>query len=201
MNLRDWIRLEINVDPNRDVLQWAERSGYLHSVIETDYNDSSDFPCAVLDAIVQQMESDKSSPDCSQDLLLLLQSRLQLFLPPSATDGIPWLTKWWFDMRRNRGSSIDSILWGLICSLPAYLLSRNSLQEAIQEQSITLLSELIQDGLRDSMCEGAWLPKYVTVHIIRALDLTSHWQLPPCLQFSSQVCITSHYASFFKVSD
>lgn len=194
MNVRDWLRLEINVDPTRDVLQWAERSGYLHSVVETDYNDLIDFPCIVLDAIVQRMESDKSSPDCSQDLLLLVQSRLQSTPPPSiANDSFPWLTKWWLDLRRNRGSCIDSILWNLICSLPAYLLSRNSFQEKIQKHSLILLSELIQDCWRDSISEGAWLPKYVTVHVIRAFDCTTHWQLPPCLQFSSQVSILSYH--------
>ena len=197
MNVRDWLRLEINVNPTKDVLQWAERSSYLHSVVEMDYNDLIDFPCIVLDAIVQRTESDKSSPDCSQDLLLLLQSRLQSTPPLSTNDNIPWLTKWWVDMRRNRGNNIDSILWGLICSLPAYLLSRNSFQEPIREHSLTLLSELIQAGWRDSISEGVSLPKYVTVHIIRAVECASHWQLPPCLQFSSQVCITSPHNFFF----
>ena len=56
--------IEINVDPTRDVLQWAEQSAYLHSVVETDYNDLIDFAFHH----DEHTESKKSSSDCSLDL-------------------------------------------------------------------------------------------------------------------------------------
>ena len=199
MAIDDWLRLEINVEPNRDVLQWAERSGYLHSVLETDYNDLADFSCIVLDALVQRMESDKSTPDCSQDLLLLLQSRLQSAPPVITSNNLPWLTEWWLNLRGKRGNNIDPILWGLVCSLPPYLLTRNSLSEPVRENSLAILSELIEDYWRDSISEGAWFPKYITTHVIRALNGVKQWKLPPCLQFSvqvSNVCIAFNH--FFR---
>ena len=188
MSIEDWLRLEIQVEGDKDVLQWTERSSYLHSVFDADYcNQSIDLPRLVFDALVRRamMPGKKITPghsDCSQDLLQFLQSRLSCFSQSTPSSSKPWLLLYWAKLRQDHGSMVDPLLWNLVCALPAYLLVGNS---ASEEGSPKMLNQLIENGWRDTLTDGAWLPKHVTLHLQRALrDPT---QCVPLLQFSLQV--------------
>ncbi len=184
MEIKDWLRLEINVQSSEDLLQWHERTSYLQSILDTDYlNESSKLPRTILSALVQHAISIKKESlnlDCSQDLLQLLQSRMSEERPR----GKPWLVQYWLELRQEHGSYIDQILWNLICSLPAYLLRSNG--EGNSKSQLDDLLTLIEDYWRNTLMDGAWFPKHFTCHLLRALEGSSEL-VPSCLQFSKQV--------------
>ena len=183
MEIKDWLRLEINVQSNQDLLLWHERISYLQTIMDSDYpNESSKLPRTILSALALHAIAIKESfnLDCSQDLLQLLQSHMSEEHPR----GKPWLVQYWLELRQEHGSYIDQILWNLICSLPVYLLRSNG--EGKSESQLDDLLTLIEDYWRNTLMDGAWFPKHVTCHLLRAFEGSSEL-VPPCLQFSKQV--------------
>lgn len=181
------------VETDKDVLSWSERSGYLHSVLEMDYQDVTvpEIATEILDSIVIRLNRPTGLADCSKDLIMLLQSILSNTQATSCkinTDA--WLTTYWQKLRIEQGSSVDPLLWNLVCCLPPYLLIRNSLGQSIPESSIRALTNLIENDWRNTMTFGSALfPKHITVHIVRALEGLQPMPVIPCLQFAAQVQI------------
>lgn len=185
MTIEEWLKLEVNVEPDKDVLRWPERSSYLLAVLESDYrNDSVNLARVILTTLVQQAmkSSGKTSGrmDCSQDLLQLLQACLSESQPRArmSSQNRSWLVEYWIQLRSEHGANVDELMWNFICSLPANLLCP-------PEAPVRMLTDLIEDDWRNTMTEGAWLPKHVTAHLLRALEGSK--ELPSCLQFSKQV--------------
>lgn len=178
------------VEADKDVLSWSERSGYLHSIMEMDYPEVpvTEVAPIILDSIVKQFSRNPfGRADCSKDLLLLLQYLINRKQSPS--DSSAWLTSYWMNLHREQESNVDQLLWNLVCSLPPYLLSRNSYDQTISENSMKTLTTLIEDYWRNTLTsESAWFPKYVASHLTQALGDTQTLPLIPCLQFSVQVC-------------
>ena len=142
-----------------------------------------------LDCIIQRGLTGKriGCSDSSKDLLLLLQSFV-ITRHSNESESSAWLTKYWLQLHRDKGTTIDQYLWSFVCLLPPYLLVRNSMDQPVSENSLTILGRLIEDNWRDSLTSFcAWLPKYIAIHLIRAFDGTQTSSLEPCLQFSAQV--------------
>ena len=181
----------MNVIPDRDVLHWTQRVQYLHTVLQTDYlTEGETISLVIWDTIVRRtlMEPVNRRSDCCQDLLMLLQSQL-LHQDPSNSSSVaqtPWLIRYWMDLHKsNQTQNTDASLWSLVCALPPYLMCKNTSTQPVIESNMQILATLVEDHWRDSISEGAWLPKYVTRHLSEALDgfrgLEQHF---PCLQFS-----------------
>ena len=187
--LRNWLRLEMTVEADMDVLSWSERPGYLHSVLQMDYQNVSvtELCPIILDSIVERCNP-TGRADCSKDLLLLLQSILCKDQPTSSSDSSAWLIEYWLKLRRKKGISIDQVLWSLVCCLPPYLLNRNYYSQSVQQPLSKTLVSLIENDWRNTLTsESAWFPKFIASHLLRALEGTSCQDIP-CLQFSAQVC-------------
>lgn len=196
MSLEEWLKLEIQVEADEDVLQWTERLSYFHAALDADYyNESNNVPRLVLDSIVRRaltIDRIKSCKrlDCSQSLLQLLQSRLSVSHGATQSSREPWLLHYWIQSRQEHGNNLDTLLWNLVCSLPAYLLIRNCEKESTEKGSVKMLVGLIEDGWRNTITDGSWLPKHITLHLVRALEGSK--EFVPLLQFSQQVI-------FFKI--
>lgn len=177
-------------EPDKDVLSWSERSGYLQSVLEMDYREIpvSEKTFVLLSSIVNRWTQRPSQQaDCSKDLLLLLQS---LFNDSQMTslDSIAWLPQFWQEKRNEQGKDVDLVLWSLVSSLPAYLLSRNSLNQPVLKSSLKTLIKFIEDDWRQTLTSGnAWFPYHVTRHLQRAIEVFQPLPMIPCLRFALQV--------------
>lgn len=190
LELEKWLRLELNVQVEQDVLQWTERCRYLHSVFETDHQNNRTDPCATYAAILESVvcsAAEHCSGNCAQDLLVLLQSQILQQAP--FTSATPWLIQLWMRLldQEPKSESTDLLMWSIICALPSFLLCRNSYCQPVEDANVCAVSQLIEQNWRNSVTEGAWLPKYVTSHLLRALNHTSQVETIPCLQFSKQV--------------
>lgn len=189
MSVKDWLRLEVNVKADNDVLRWAERSGYLRNVLENCYEnvDHTELAASALEVVIDcSLENPSGYINCSADLLLLLQ---QFLVSPSkdTTSNDPWLLKLWQNCHERKGNNADPVIWSLVCNLPPYLLCRNSPTYPPTDSSLRILSELIEGSWRNSVMEGACFPKHVIAHIIRATDDARLIRALPCLMFSVQV--------------
>ncbi|KAI9552901.1 hypothetical protein GHT06_020785 [Daphnia sinensis] len=187
LSAKKWLRLEMAVVADADVLSWSERSGYLHSVLKTEYQDvpATELSLLILDAVMKGiLHNPVAHADCSKDLLLLLQ--YLLFNDQSSFSESPWLVSYWLELRDEQGKDVDQLMWSIVCTLPPYLLSRNSFHQAIQDTSLRALANLIENEWRNTMTsESAWLPKYITSHLLRALE--GAFPDIPCLRFSAQI--------------
>ncbi len=187
--LRNWLKLEMTVEADMDVLLWSERPGYLHSVLQMDYQNVhvTELYPIILDSIIE-CHNPTGRADCSKDLLLLLQSLLFKDQPTSTSDSFAWLIQYWLQLRCKKGNDVDQILWSVVCCLPPYLLSRNYYSQPVQQPSLKTLVNLIENDWRNTLTsESAWFPKCIASHLLRALEGTSSQDIP-CLQFSAQVC-------------
>ena len=182
------------VEADKDVLSWPERSGYLHSVMKMEYQEIpvTELGPIILNSIINQLSSNSSGrTDCSKDLLLLLQSKINENSIASDNTSA-WLPTYWVKLRDEQGNNIDQLLWSLVCSLPAYLLNRNNHDQAVSDKSLKTLISLIEDDWRDTlMSESVWFPKYVAIHLAQSLKGLQPPPLIPCLQFSAQVRVYS----------
>ncbi|EFX83632.1 hypothetical protein DAPPUDRAFT_301633 [Daphnia pulex] len=186
--LRNWLKLEMTVEADMDVLSWSERPGYLHSVLQMDYQNihMTELYPIILDSIIERHNS-IGRADCSKDLLLLLQSLLCKDQPTSTSDSSAWLIQYWLQLRLKKGNSVDQILWSVVCCLPPYLLSRNYYSQPAQQPTLKTLVNLIENDWRNTLTsESAWFPKSIASHLLRALEGTSSQDIP-CLQFSAQI--------------
>lgn len=178
----------MTVGADADLISWTERSGYLHSILKTEYKDvpKTELCVLILDAIMKGLlRTPPARADCSKDLLLLLQYLLYDD-EPAPSQSPAWLINYWLQLRSEQGNSIDQLMWSIVCSLPPYLLSRNSFQQPIPDASLKTLINLIENDWRNTVTsECACLPKHVTSHLLCALE----GALPdiPCLHFSAQV--------------
>ncbi|XP_057381020.1 uncharacterized protein LOC130703609 [Daphnia carinata] len=205
---RTWLRLEMAVVADKDVLSWSERSGYLHFVLKTEYQDvpATELSLLILDAIMKSiLHNPVAHADCAKDLLLLLQ--YLLFNEQPSSESPAWLIDYWLQLRHEQGKDVDQLMWSIVCTLPPYLLSRSSLHQPIQDTSLKALASLIENEWRNTVTSGsAWLPKYIASHLLRALE--GAFADIPCLRFSTQVhrihdnkFVTDAWASLDKALD
>lgn len=185
---KKWLRLEMAVVADADVLSWCERSGYLHSVLKTEYQDvpATELSLLILDSVMKGiLNNSVAHADCSKDLLLLLQYLLYNDQPASS-ESPAWLINYWMQLRHEQGKGVDQLMWSIVCTLPPYLLSRNSSYQPIQDTSLKTLANLIENEWRNTVTsESAWLPKYIASHLLRALE--GAFLDIPCLRFSAQI--------------
>jgi len=106
-----------------------------------------------------------------------------------------WLIELWQRLLkdRQRSNSIDSIdamdvtIWSVVCALPAFLLVRNSCHQSVKDSDVATLNQLIERRWRNSVTQGAWLPRHVTNHLLQALSAAHHRQISPCLRFADTI--------------
>ena len=100
------------VEADKDVLSWPERSGYLHSVLKMEYQEIpvTELGPIILNSIINQLSSNSSGrTDCSKDLLLLLQSKINENSIASDNTSA-WLPTYWVKLRDEQGKNIDQLL-------------------------------------------------------------------------------------------
>lgn len=183
------------IDPDKDILSWSERSGYLHLVLKTNYPDvpAPEMSLLIFDALIKQMTRNPSARanGSAKDFLLLLQSiSTTSNKQTNGSESSAWLTKYCSQLPRKneRADGMDQLLWSHICFLPPFLLVRNSFDQPISEGSLKILLKLMEDEWRNTItCGCCWFPKHVTYHLLRALEQLPSIPDVPCLQFAAQV--------------
>ena len=107
------------------------------------------------------------------------------------SSGSVWLMQCWLRMQeRWKGDDrIDLLMWNVAGALPAFLLCRRSCRsQHIDDVDVQILHRQIEQRWKDSVTEGAWLPRHVTCHLLRSLnDPAPPHQLNPCLRFAAAV--------------
>ena len=115
-----------------------------------------------------------------------------------APTGSVWLMQCWMRLEEEWGcDSIDPLMWSIVCALPAFLLCRNNWQDPIGASDVDALNQRAERRWKNSVTEGAWLPRHITSHLMRSLSgVPRHLlsQLSPCIQFALAV------RSFFQLA-
>ncbi|XP_048254988.1 Fanconi anemia group A protein homolog [Haliotis rufescens] len=195
VSLEDWVRRELDVNPDQDCLPYSLRQDYFswavygHFLASTDGHTDVATVCSVLlDALVNKHKQavcmldkpqcgrctggDNSSRDSSPEILSLLQMLVQ-HLPPCSQ---PWLVSH-LDSVTGSGEDAGKVscqtavisFTRLVGQLPAYLWVVNTLTDTPTSQHVAAFVNTLEQSLALYVSESSYLPCPLTLHITQCV--------------------------------